>query len=388
MTITTTTTTVTIDEVLTSVQRLAPGIAERSAEIESARRLPGDLLDDLRAAGCFKLLLPQTHGGIEAELAPALRVLEALAAADGSVGWTVMIGAGSWCDLASLPRASFDELFSEPDVIVAGAFNPTGSIIPCDVGRYRVSGRWAFASGCEHATWVFGNCVEAVVDGTPKLRLAVFAPDQVTIEDTWRVAGLSGTGSHHFHVKELSVAADRTLDPFGDPPCVDVALVRIPPPALYGLAMAAVALGIAGAALDDIVGLAEGKMPILASSPLATNPRFQLELATADTDHRAARALLCETAEEIWTTADDGQAFTPQQVARARATAVWVAEHAAAVVTAAYRAGGGSSPYLDCPLQRRLRDICTLGQHFLVRRDALVSSGALLAGQEVPSPVF
>jgi hypothetical protein len=35
-----------------------------------------------------------------------MRVYEALARADASVGWTVTIGSGSWCDLAPLPRAS------------------------------------------------------------------------------------------------------------------------------------------------------------------------------------------------------------------------------------------------------------------------------------------
>ncbi len=62
--------------------------------------------------------------------------------------------------------------------IVAGAINPSGSIEAVD-GGYRVSGRWAFASGCQHASWIFGDCFEGVVDGVPQLRIAVFSPDQV-----------------------------------------------------------------------------------------------------------------------------------------------------------------------------------------------------------------
>ena len=60
-------------------------------------------------------------------------------------------------------------------MIVAGAFNPAGSITPID-GGYRVEGRWGFASGCEHADWIFGNCVEGLVDGHPVLRAALFTP--------------------------------------------------------------------------------------------------------------------------------------------------------------------------------------------------------------------
>ena len=173
-------------DVLAAVQALAGQIRERSGEIEEGRRVPRDLLDLLVHNGCCRLLLPASHGGIGAELTEAMRVFEALARADASVGWTVMIGGSGWFDLVGLPRRSFDTLFgNRTDVLFAGAFNPTGRIEPADPG-YRVSGRWAFASGCEHADWLFANCIEGFADGMPLLRCVVLAPDQVAIEDTWR----------------------------------------------------------------------------------------------------------------------------------------------------------------------------------------------------------
>jgi alkylation response protein AidB-like acyl-CoA dehydrogenase len=317
-----------------------------------------------------------------------MRVYEALARADASVAWTVMIGSGSWCDLASLPRATFDELFAgAPDAITAGVFSPSGSIAAAD-GGYRVSGRWSFASGCEHADWIYGNCVEAVVDGVPRLRIALFSPDQVVIEDTWTVSGLCGTGSHHFHVDSVAVPAERTLEPMVDPPSLDAPVLRVPLPALFALAVASVAIGSAQGALDDIVAIAADKVPLLDSRPLAANPTFQLELATADTELRAARALIYETAEEAWEAATGAGEFTLQHRARIRAAAVWAAEQAADVVRAAHRAGGGGSIYAASPLQRRLRDISALTQHFIVRRDTLTTAGAILAGQDVDVMVF
>ena len=333
------------------------------------------------------MLIPSTHGGVGADLPSAMRVFETLARADASVGWTVMIGSAAWCDLAGLPRETFDRMFAEPDVIVAGAFNPTGSIAPTDNG-YRVTGRWSFASGCEHADWLFGNCFEGFEDGMPRLRIAVFAPDQVVIEDTWNVSGLSGTGSHHFHVDDVAVPADQTFVPLADQPCLDTPIVHIPVPAMASLAIASVALGTAQAALDDIVALATTKMPLLTFAPLAAGPLFQFDLATADTEIRAARALLYETAESAWKIAAEGSAFSLEQRARIRAASVWVTDRAAAVVGTAYRAGGGSSLYADSPLQRRLRDINALTQHFLVRRDTLITAGAILAGNDVEVMVF
>lgn len=385
---TTTQDTMTVETVLQAVRRLAPSIFDRADEIEAGRRVPVDLLDSLRAAGCFRLVRPATHGGLEASLPDVMGALESLARADASVAWTVMIGAGSWIDLAHLPRETFDALYAtRPDAITAGVFNPTGSFTSVD-GGYHVTGRWSFASGCEHADVLFGNGVEGVADGVPQLRGAVFAPADVAIEDTWSVSGLCGTGSHHFRVDGAVVPAERTYAPMNGEPCIDALVVHLPPPAVFSLVMAGVALGIAQGALDDIVVLASDKVPLLSSVALGGNPLFQFELATADTDVRAARSLLYEEAERLWATAASGDPPTMEHRAQVRASAVWTVERATSVVTAAYRNGGGTSLYSACPLQRRLRDIHALAQHFVVRRDTLVTAGAILAGQDVQLMVF
>jgi alkylation response protein AidB-like acyl-CoA dehydrogenase len=380
--------TMTVETVLQAVRQLAPSIFDRAGEIEAGRRVPVDLLDSLRAAGCFRLVRPATHGGLEASVSDAMRALESLARADASVAWTVMIGAGSWIDLAHLPRPTFDALYAgNPDAITAGVFNPTGAITPVG-GGYQVTGRWSFASGCQHADVLFGNGIEGVVDGVPQIRGAVFAPVDVAVEDTWSVSGLCGTGSHHFRVDGTVVPAERTYAPMNGEPCVDAVIVQLPPPAVFSLVMASVALGIAQGALDDITVLAADKMPLLSPVALGGNPLFQFELATADTDVRAARSLLYEEAGRLWAAAASGDPLTMEHRAQVRASAVWTVERATSVVAAAYRAGGGTSLYSDCPLQRRLRDIHALAQHFIVRRDTLVTAGAILAGQDVQPMVF
>lgn len=380
--------TMTVGTVLEAVRQLAPSIVDRASEIETGRRVPVDLVDSLRAAGCFRLIRPATHGGLEASLPDAMRALETLARADASVAWTVMIGAGSWIDLAHLPRETFDALYAtDPDAITAGVFNPSGSIAPVD-GRYQVSGRWSFASGCQHADVLFGNAIEGVVDGMPQLRGAVFDPVDVVIEDTWSVSGLCGTGSHHFHVDNAVVPAERTYAPMDGEPCVDALIVRLPPPAVFSQVMASVALGIAQGALDDITVLAAAKVPLLSPVALGANPLFQFELATGDTDVRAARSLLYDEAERLWATAASGEALTMEHRAHVRASAVWAVQRAISVVTTAYHAGGGTALYSDCTLQRRLRDIHALAQHFIVRRDTLITAGAILAGQDVQLMVF
>lgn len=381
----------TAADVVAAVRRLAPAITARATEIEAARRLPLDLVDELAAAGCFRVMLPASHGGLGADLPGAMEVVEALSRADASVGWTVMIGAGSWVDVSGVPRATFDTLYPDGhDTIMAGVFNPSGTAVPVD-GGYRVTGRWAFASGCQHARWIYGNCIDAGAEGgegVPPLRMAVFSPDEVEIEDTWRVSGLCGTGSHHFAVDGVVVPVERTCALFVDEPCVDSPLVRMSPPALYSFLVASVAVGVARAALDDVLALAGGKVPLLALAPLAANPLFQHRLGAMDVQLRAARTLLYADAAAVWATAVDGGDFTPERRARIRATTTWVAAAAASVVDAAYAAGGGSSIHADNPLQRRFRDVHALTQHFLVKDDTLTTAGAVLAGQDVDLTVF
>jgi alkylation response protein AidB-like acyl-CoA dehydrogenase len=373
--------------VLDDVRDLVPEIRTRAAEIESARRVPLDLLDRLRTAGAFGLLLPASHGGAEAELPNGMRVIEELSRADASVAWIVLVGGGVWLDLAALPRATFDAIYgSGGTTIVAGVFNPTGTAEPVP-GGYRVNGRWSFASGCEHADWIYGNCIDPSGD-EPQIRTAVFRPEEVDIEDTWSVVGLCGTGSHHFEVHDVVVPAERTASPFTDPHSVETPLTRVPVPAALALAMAAVPLGIARGALDDVTELATAKVPLLAPSALATDPVFQYHLADADARLRAARAGLYQAAGDAWDAAVGGDEFAPELRAHLRATAVHAGVTATEVVDFAYHAGGGSSLYLESPLQRRLRDAHAVSQHFLLRPGTLTTCGAVLAGQNPELTIF
>jgi indole-3-acetate monooxygenase len=378
----------TIDSIVGAAEALTPLVRERAADTEATRRLPPDVLDALRLAGCFRLLHPVTHGGLGVDLRTALEVYETLARADASTAWTVMIGSAAWIDLIGLPLGSFDALFlRERDVIVAGAFNPTGSI-ERDGDGYRVTGRWAFASGCQHATWIYANCVEGVVDDEPKFRIAVLAPDEVVIEDTWNVAGMRGTGSHHFHVDDVTVPAHRTLVPFVDPPAIDGPMSVLPIPAALSLCVASVALGIGQGALDDLMALAPTTTLLLAPGPLAASSSFQDTIARVDTDLRAARSLLHDAATTAWTAATDGRHARLDERGALRATATWTVERASAAVDAAHRAAGGAAIYADNTLQRRLRDIQTLRQHFLVRADTFAVAGAILAGIEPDIHIF
>jgi indole-3-acetate monooxygenase len=376
----------TDNEILAAARDLAPTIAARGDEIEQGRRVPPDLIDQLRAAGCFRVTVPRSHGGAGLDLPAQLRVNEAVARADGSTGWTVMIGSGAPILFGLLPRATFDAIYADgPDVIMGGVLNPTGVATPVD-GGYRVKGQWSFASGCQHCDWVIAHSL--VDDGrVPPVRMMVLPPDEIEIKDTWSVSGLCGTGSHDFVVDDVFVPDERTFVVGGES-CIDNPLQRVPLPTLFALQNPSVAIGIAQGALDDVVALATDKTPAFDKTRLAANPLFQNQLAEADAALRAARSLLYEDAATLWRTAVAGEPFAPELRAHLRATATWTTRTAAAVVDTAYSAGGGSAIYTSNPLQRRLRDVRAVTQHFGVKPDTLTKAGAILAGEEVDLTFF
>jgi alkylation response protein AidB-like acyl-CoA dehydrogenase len=379
-------------QTLERVRELAPSLRTRSDEIEQARRLPQDLVAELVSAGCFRMLVPAAYGGDELSLTQAMDVIEEVASADGAAGWSTMIGSGSPILFGRLPARTFEAIYADgPDVIGGGSLAPKGQATPVS-GGYCVSGQWAFASGCQHANWLMAHAVvlrqgqpaASAPNGMPEMRVSVFPAAQAEVLDTWHVAGLRGTGSHDFRLHDTFVPDEYTFSVFNGEPPVRGTIFRIPPLAQLPLLIAAVALGIARGAMEELGALVGGgKKRLYAPSRLAESAVFQDKFGEVDAMLRAARAALHTEAASAWARAEDGLCLLDR--ARLRATSSYVAGMATSVVDFAYTAGGGSSVYEASPLQRRLRDIHALTQHIGVSRDAFGYVGTLLSGEE-PDP--
>src|SRR5699024_5903695 len=120
-------------------------------------------------------------------------------------------------------------------------------------GGLRVSGRWQFCSGCQHSQWLMGGAMLDTGDPTrPAMRSLLFRRDEIDIVDTWDTSGLRGTGSHDFTVKDLFVPEARSFSLLGAP-VHDGPLYRQPFFGTLAAGVAAVALGIARAAIDAVV---------------------------------------------------------------------------------------------------------------------------------------
>lgn len=385
------------DRLIAKVRELAPAIAARSEEIETARRIPSDIVEQLQEIGVFRMATPRSHGGLELDYPAILEVLIELAAIDGSVGWTSMLGVGHAPHLALLPRNTFDTIYASPDVILAGSAAPAGmgEIVP---GGYRVSGRWPFASGCQNANWLFAGFVvtkdgkplpAALGSAKPFATHAVLPADDWTIEDTWRVAGLKGTGSHHIRLDKVFVPQESTFR-YQDKSCIDGPLYSSPLH-MIPLLHDAPAIGIAEAAVRDLVALAAtGKRQLLATEALRDSPVFQTELGRILADLKAARAAHDAQARTLWRAALAGEATVANMnlMVDCFHTATWVTATCIRMVDACYALGGGTALYDSSPLQRRLRDIHAAAQHVAVQPQNYLRAGATRLGHQAGNPVL
>ena len=378
-------------DVLAAVQEMAPAIRARAEEIERARRLPADLARALATAGAFRMAVPRDVGGLELAPDTMLRVIEAAAQADASVGWCVMIGATSGVTAAYLPVAVAREIFGDPDTIVGGVFAALGKA-EADGEHYTATGRWPWASGSANCRWLIGGCVvtdngtpRRLPNGAPDERRLIFPAESVTLLDTWHSQGLCGTGSGEMAVSNLRVPRAHAAS--FDVPVATGPLYAFPFFGLLALGIAAVALGNARAAIGDLVTLAGGKLPQGSRRTLAERGSAQAGLAAAEAGLRAARAFLYEAVEEAWQLARDRGAIEMEQRAALRLAATHAARTAADVTRSMYDLGGGSSVFLSSPLQRRFRDAHVATQHLMVAPPTYELVGRVLMGLPVDKAV-
>ena len=366
---------------LAAVRNLAPLLGARSEEIEQARRLPSDIADRLNQLGLFRTVVPRSHGGLELSVPEIVPLIETLAAADSSVGWVAMIATVSQLFITRLPRVTYDRVYADGSgVMVVGNGTPAGRAELID-GGYRVSGRWPFASGCQNAQWIVGHCV-VCRDGEPLMsehgpmtRFVIAPAARWRVEETWRASGLAGTGSHHVVLDDVEIPDASTFNLFDGPSCVPGPLESSLGP-FSPTFHAAVAVGIATAAVADLVSLAgAGRRQLFAAIDLRDSPVFQHGLGRLSAELRAARALLEVQAETQWSRAVAGTLDDKVDFAEGLQGSAWIHAACTNVVSDCYTLAGASAVLNTSPLQRRLRDIHAARQHIFAQERFYASAG-------------
>ena len=373
-------------DTLAAAEQIAPTLRARAEEIEHARRLPADLAQQFAQAGFFRMAVPHEIGGLELAPDAFMGTIEAVARADASSGWCVMIGATSGLSAAYLEPAAAREIYGDPLVITGGSNTPTGRATREGEG-YRLSGRWPWVSGGANCRWLKGISVvledgkpRLLPNGSPDARMMVFPASQATLIDTWQVAGMNGSGSGDMEVTDIAVPQAFTYSLVTGKPFASGALYQFPAFGLLAMGIAAVALGNARAAIDDLVELAGAKKPQGSRRTLAERGAAQSELAQAEAILRSARAFYYEAIGDAWRKARQGDAIGTEDRALLRLAATHATRSSADVVRRMFELGGGSVVYASHPLQRRFRDAYTATQHMMIAPPSWELAGRVLMG--------
>jgi alkylation response protein AidB-like acyl-CoA dehydrogenase len=360
--------------VLSRAREIAELARGKADDIDSARRLPAELVEALRDSGLLRAGAPIEVDALELPAGTALRCAEEVARGDASAGWCVSIAITSSLLVAYLPPASRDELFGDGRGVAAGVWAPQGRArrVP---GGVVVSGRWAFCSGITHADVLFAGCV---LDERPAV--VALPTGQLQVLDTWHTLGLRGTGSHDTVADEVFVPDERVISIF-DGPVIHRPLYRFPPFGFFASCITAAAMGNARAAIDNFVDLAGAKKGVAATRTLAERATIQTAVATAESALEAARAGYYQAIDAAWRASHDEAPVPLEARMRLRLAATHGVRVSADVVRTMYDLAGGSAIYDGAPLQRRFRDAFTATAHFQVNEASRELPGRILLGQ-------
>lgn len=373
---------------------LQSAIIENADDTERQRQVAVTVMNEIAAAGLFKLLLPSSLGGAAADLITYNGVIEALAEADASTAWCVSQALTSSHAAGFLGHDVAREVFDTGYGVVA--WGPPGGPAKAIAveGGYRSSGLWRFASGAPHALWFGGHSVVCDGDGKPQLdpagrpinRTMLFRREQVTMLDTWHVIGLRGTRSDDYKVSDLFVPEaystwrDSTPDRVESGP-----LYNIPMLTLYGVGFAGVALGIARASLAAFKALAGTKVSgggLGQTAVLKDNGPVRADFARATARLHRARAFLHDVLNETWCVSASRGSFTLEERANLRLAITGTIQEAAKVTDYAYHAAGSTAIYEGSPFERRFRDMHTVTAHGQAQWSNFESAGQALFGTE------
>jgi alkylation response protein AidB-like acyl-CoA dehydrogenase len=375
-----------------AARALAPHIRAAADRIERDRLLPRQLVDALYDAGLFSMLLPASLGGGEVDLPTFTQSVDEIARADASVAWCIGQANGLAAYMAYMDPVAAREVFQRERVILAngpGEGNRPGRAVETE-GGYRLSGKWMFASGIGHASWLLAVCFLHTQDGTPRVdaqgkpvgRLMLLPKSSATLHDVWHVSGLRGTGSQSFSVSDLFVPSSHVVNFSPEGRQESGPLYLFSNSGIFGPAFGSVALGIAHTALGDIIDFAAGKVPRGMERSIRENSTVQAAVATAQARLGAARAYLQDTLCDVWEAVAREHVLHVEQRVQVRLASTHATHEAAAVVDTAYTLAGSNAIFEDRPFERRFRDVHAVSQQLQGRKAHYEHVGRFLLGLE------
>ena len=376
-------------EVIARVTALVPLIRERAESSSQERRVVPEVVEALEEAGLFTLLVPRRLGGLEANLRTMMECVAEVGRGDGSTAWAVaLLNVCTWF-ATTFSDQSQQDMFATPEAKACGIFSPPLTSERVE-GGYLVSGRWSYASGSFAATWA---TLRIGVEGEDPRALALIPSSAWTIEPTWYVTGMKGSGSDTIVVQDHFVP-DHRIQRFADmvegrfdtshkddEQNANMAFIPV-----AALVLVGAQLGLARHAMERTLGtLPQKNVAYTCYTNARNSPTHQIGVAEAATRFDQAELLARRACADIDGAAARGEQLCRLTRARVRMDTGVIGELVKDGVDRLMTANGASS-FADANVMSRVwRDSEIAGRHALVMPElGKEAYGRMLLGADEP----
>jgi 3-hydroxy-9,10-secoandrosta-1,3,5(10)-triene-9,17-dione monooxygenase len=388
------------DEAMRRARDIVPILRERAQAAEDARMLIRENEQLLHETGLFRFHQPKAFGGMELEFVALIDIAAELARGCPSTAWNVgNLACHHWILGYYEPETQHEVWDANPDALIASSIALAAGRARKAEGGFIVNGRWPFSSGVDNSDWnmlavtVYGDDGKTAIDW----RLCLVPKSDYEIIDTWYAMGMAATGSKDVAVTELFVPERRALALARcrgglDHPGAALnsgPLFRIPIVAASSHPLAPAGVGAAEGAYELFVASMAKRSGTYTGARVADFQAVQIKVARARCLIDAARQLLRESAIAFHAAAERNEVPDLATKLRFRAQSAFAVNQAREAVETLWSCYGAQGLYTRDPLQRHLRDVFAISQHFSFNFDIAGAAYGLHAlGGPYASPMM
>ena len=348
-------------------------LAEQAADCERNRRVSADVMEALREADLFRVLQPTQFGGCELGFDVMLDVGRQLGRGCGSTGWVFGVLSDHQWIVSLFPEQAQIDVWGEDQLtVISGSYAPAGKLEVVD-GGYRLSGKWGFASGCDHTGWHLAGVMlpAADTDRPPTPGMALVPREDFRIEDDWFNVGLAGTGSKDVVLDDVFVPAYRTVTyaslAVGGANVHVAPIYQLPFAAVVPIGILSTTLGMTRSALDNFIEVTRDRVSVggamRGSSKAAESVTVQGSVAAAAAWLDAADCLVRDDLLVAQAAVAAGQSVSIAHRLRCRRDYALAVDLCVQAVNSLFASSGARGTHLGNPVQRAWRDINVAARH-------------------------
>ena len=352
--------------------RDARRIARHAPAADAARFLHPAQQALLHRRGWLTMLAPRSAGGAELPLPHVVRLEEAVAAVDGSMGWVLTLCAGAGWFAGFLEPELAKTIIGTPRACLGGSGAATGYADEEGDG-YRITGSWDYASGAPMATHFTLNAGlrrdgQPLLDahGKPRIRAFLVPAALVQLVPSWNSLGMRASASHSYRIDGQWLAKEHGFTIHPDAATAGGPLYRYP---FYSLAYVTLAANVAGMAAH-FMQLAQECMRhrrhARAGLPLLEVPAVAATLQGRQDAFAAARARFYAVLDDSWAQVAAGAALDADGMQAVQASSLDLVAACRAAVDGLYPYCGLYAAREDTAINRVWRDFHTASQHALL----------------------